>query len=78
MPNFIDSCDPLGKSSLLRTNVVRREIFDPTKHEHQLSLKHYLDTGTWGEIQFYAEHPFTEVPITVLTKYAKFVLKYEA
>ncbi len=62
---------------LKRTQIIRREIFDPRKKEHLESLKIFLQTGNWGDIQFYAELPYIEVPMTVLTKYSTYMLKVE-
>lgn len=78
MPEFCDVFDPLGGSRSLRSKPITRVIFDPTNHDHQLSLKQFLNTGKWGNIQFYAEHPYSDVPMTVLVKYSKFILKHEA
>lgn len=60
---------------LQRTVHVKREKFDPTNAAHLESLTAYLRTGNWGDIQFYPELPFIEVPITVLTKFAAHHLK---
>lgn len=60
---------------LQRTVHVKREKFDPTNQAHLDSLAAYLRTGNWGDIQFYPELPFIEVPITVLTKFAMHHLK---
>jgi hypothetical protein len=59
---------------LRRARLVNREVFDPTNAAHLLSLKVFLATGNWGDVQFYPEAPFTEAPATVLTKYARHVL----
>lgn len=61
-------------SILNRVHLVTRQIFDPENEQHIDSLKHYLRTGNWGEIQFYAELPFIEVPATVITKYTEHTL----
>lgn len=60
---------------LKRTSLIRREIFDPKNKEHVDSLKIYLRTGNWGEVQFYAELPYIEVPVTVMRKYLAHTLK---
>jgi hypothetical protein len=78
MPEFSNTFDPLGGASSLRSNSVKREVFDPSNPQHELSLKQFLNTGKWGDFQFYAEQPYTEVPMTVLVKYAKFILKHAA
>lgn len=55
---------------LRRARLVRREIFDPTNESHVESFKVFLVTGSWGDIQFYPEDPYTEAPATVMSKYA--------
>ncbi len=62
----------LGDSTLLRQAHVRREVYDPRNDDHMLSFIHFLRTGNWGEIQFLAEAPYTDVPMTVLMKYAQY------
>jgi hypothetical protein len=59
---------------LNRVTKVDRQIFDPANEKHVTSLAEYLRTGNWGEIQFYPELPFVEVPISVLTKFARYQL----
>jgi hypothetical protein len=54
---------------------VARTTFDPNNKKHQESLKTFLATGNWGGIQFYVEEPYTTVPMTVLTKFAKAKLR---
>lgn len=61
-------------SILNRAHLINRQIFDPANQQHIDSLRHYLRTGNWGDIQFYEEVPFVEVPATVLTKYAEYML----
>lgn len=58
-------------SLLSRHQHVNRQYFDPTNADHVESLKEYLRTGNWGNVQFFAELPFIEVPMTVITKYAR-------
>lgn len=58
-------------SVLNRAQLINRQIFNPADESHVNSLKEYLRTGNWGDVQFYAELPFVEVPITVITKYAQ-------
>lgn len=70
MPHFLNADDVLAKSSILRQAHVRREFFDPTNQAHLSSLEHFVRTGNWGDVQFYCEHPFTDVPMTVLMKFA--------
>lgn len=62
----------LSTASSLRRPLVERQYFDPTNPKHLESLDTFLKTGNWGEVQFYAELPFVEVPITVLTKFAMY------
>lgn len=52
------------------TPFVRREKFDPANEEHLASFKIFIETGNWGDVQFHAELPFIEVPMTVLMKFA--------
>lgn len=62
----------LSTASSLRRPLVERQYFDPTNPKHLESMDTFLKTGNWGEVQFYAELPFVEVPITVLTKFAMY------
>jgi hypothetical protein len=64
--------DILNKSTL-----VVREDFDPTEAAHVESLKVFLRTGNWGDVQFYPQLPFIEVPMTVLFAYTSHVLGVE-
>jgi len=70
VPDFIDSSDFLSKSSLLMRAAVNRQHFDPTNPEHLASLRRFINTGNWGSVQFFCEYPFSEVPMTVLMKFA--------
>lgn len=65
-------------SVILSTQQTLRVIFDPTNVEHLESLRAYVNTGSWGKVQFFAEAPYTNVPITVLMKYAAFNLGQQA
>lgn len=56
-------------SVLSNANLVRREHFDASNAEHVASFRHFVTTGSWGEIQFHAELPYTTVPATVTQKY---------
>ena len=56
-------------SVLSNANLVRREHFDASNTEHVASFRHFVTTGSWGEIQFHAEMPYTTVPATVTQKY---------
>lgn len=58
----------LSAPSVLRRHGSSRVYFDPTNKDHVASLKNFLQTGNWT-IQFYAEEPFIEVPMTVFQKY---------
>lgn len=60
----------LNTAASLRKPLVEREFFNPDDPRHLASLDVFLKTGNWGDIQFYPELPFIEVPITVLTKFA--------
>ncbi len=70
MPDFADTNDFLSKSTILRRASVNRQHFDPTDPEHLESLKTFIETGNWGKVQFFCEYPFTDVPMTVLVKFA--------
>lgn len=59
---------------LKRVELVKRETFDPANAEHIESMRVYVRTGNWGNVQFYPEVPYIEVPMTVLMKYAAFSL----
>lgn len=61
--------------SLLTLAAAKREIFDPKNATHLASLKQFVKTGNWGNVQFHAELPYVEVPMTVLMKYAAYTLK---
>lgn len=62
---------------LKRTQLIRRESFDPRKKAHIDSFKTFLRTGNWGDVQFYSELPYIEVPMTVLMKYSTYMLKVD-
>lgn len=70
MPDFADSYDSLSKSIVLRHSGVRREFFDPANKDHTDSLATFIKTGNWGKVQFFCEYPFSDVPMTVLIKFA--------
>ena len=72
MPDFADTSDVLNLSSVLRKASVNRVSFDPQNEVHLESLQVFLRTGNWGAVQFYCEQPFTDVPMTVLMKYAMY------
>lgn len=62
----------LNTAASLRKPLVEREFFNPADERHLASLDVFLKTGNWGDIQFYPELPFIEVPVTVLTKFAMY------
>jgi hypothetical protein len=70
MPDFSDASDFLSKSTILRRAGVNRQFFDPDNPDHVDSLRTFINTGNWGAVQFYCEFPFTDVPMTVLMKFA--------
>lgn len=72
MPYFTDTSDCLNLSTLLRRQSVNRVFFDPSLQSHLDSLDVFLRTGNWGEVQFYCEHPYIDVPMTVLMKFARY------
>lgn len=74
MPDFADSSDVLNLSSALRRHTVNRVLFNPEDQRHVDSLKVFLRTGNWGDLQFYCEHPYTDVPMTVLMTFAMYEL----
>lgn len=55
----------------LQRAFVQRETFDPTNAAHLESFDTFIKTGNWGDIQFYVELPYNEVPMTVLMKYVE-------
>ena len=61
-------------SARANEKIVRRETFDPVRKDHILSLSAFLSTGSWGDVHFFIESPYIDVPSTVLQKYAKFKL----
>jgi hypothetical protein len=58
-------------NSFNRTKLVEREAFDPLNPVHIESLEVFIRTGNWGSVQFYTELPYTDVPMTVLMKFAQ-------
>lgn len=73
MPSFSDYPDCVNTSSVLRRVPVTRVSFDPTNPAHQASLDAFIRTGNWGEVHFYCEAPYSDVPMTVLMKHAEHV-----
>lgn len=57
-----------SSSVLKRANPVR-VFFDPKNKAHVSSLKTFLETGRWGDVQFDCEPPFISVPEYVYRKY---------
>lgn len=74
MPEMIDTQDCLNGSTILRRGAVRREEFDPTNQEHLRSLECFVATGRWGDVQFFTEAPYIDVPMTVLMKFTMYQL----
>ena len=72
MPDFLDHPDCLNLSTTLRKTAVNRTFFDPSLQSHLDSFDVFLRTGNWGDVQFYCEHPYTDVPMTVLMKFAMY------
>ena len=62
---------------LRKATTVPRETFDPTNPLHIESFKHFVRTGNWGDVQFFTELPYIEVPMTVLMKFAMHALQVE-
>ena len=56
-------------SRVLSEPQVRRESFDSKNKEHRASLKKFIETGNWGDVQFFAEYPYVTVPETVFRKF---------
>lgn len=77
MPDFLDTSDRLAQSSILRGVSSHRVAFDPAKKSHCASLKSFLETGKWGDVMFYPEYPYTDVPTYVLAKFACHALKVQ-
>lgn len=78
MPQFVsDTSDFMSRSATLHRHGLARAHFDPTNEKHLESLRTYIRTGRWGDQQFFNECPFTDVPMTVLMKYASHVLGVE-
>jgi hypothetical protein len=72
MPYFADTSDVLNLSTALRRHSVNRVLFDPSLETHLDSMRAFLRTGNWGDVQFYCETPYTDVPMTVLMKFAMY------
>ena len=57
---------------MLKKAYITRETFDPSSQRHLDSFDVFLKTGNWGEVQFYPELPFTDVPMTCLMRFAEY------
>ena len=62
---------------LHQATIVRREVFNPKLKRHVDSLKIFLRTGSWGDVKFYPELPYVEVPMSVMVKYLRHSLKVD-
>jgi len=61
--------------SLLNT-VSNRRLFDPTRQEDLLELKHYIDTNQWiDNCPFYLEEYWDNIPAMCMHKYAQHMLR---
>jgi len=58
-------------ASSLRNSGISRVVFDPGNTLHVQSLEKFLNTGSWGWLQFHIEGPYVDVPSTVLNKFAR-------
>lgn len=56
---------------ILKQPLIDRQKFDPLNESHLASFQVFVRTGNWGDIQFFTELPYNEVPMTVLMKYAE-------
>ena len=70
MPDFCETPDFLATSTVLRKVQSRREMFNPENADHLKSLANFVKTGEWGTVSFFCETPFSDVPMTVLMKFA--------
>ena len=52
-------------SRILSSTGISRVKFDPANQEHLLSVKSFLETGRWGDVNFLVSQPFTNVPSMV-------------
>lgn len=71
--NFVDT-DTSGTQLRVLRGQIYREIFDPTNPAHRESVRKFLTTGNWGDVQFFAEGGVNNVPETVLRKLALYHL----
>lgn len=72
---FVDQNGEKKMSAILSRAIPERVIFNPNNKKHRASVKHFLETGRWGDVLFKPEYPHVEVPMTVLTKLAAHSLK---
>ena len=72
--NYTEETTRLQARYLNSIKVIRREVFHVKNKEHLQSFKQYLETGTWGDVQFFAEGEHITVPETVMRKYSKSML----
>lgn len=72
MPDFVETPDFLNNSTSLRKAGAHRMFFDPSLQSHLDSFDQFLKTGNWGEIHFFCESPYSDVPMTVLMKFAMY------
>lgn len=78
--DFVDNSthDFLLRSTQLRRHGLSRAFFNPKNKAHRDSLKKFIETGNWGDVQFYPEFPYIDVPMTVLMKLAQHELNAES
>ena len=51
-------------------SAIRREVFNPKNKEHLRPFKKFLESGSWGDVQFFPEEPSVTVPETVFRKFS--------
>lgn len=60
----------------LLNGVNSRRLFDPTRQEDLVELKHYIDTNQWtGACPFYLEEYWDNIPAMCMHKYAQYMLR---
>ena len=63
------------RASLLNRMTEPRRIFDPTKREDQMELKHFIKNGAWkAKCPFYEEFPWDDIPAMCKHKYSEYML----
>lgn len=55
----------------LKKPFVNRQTFNPENPAHLASFTYFIQTGNWGDVQFFAELPYNEVPMTCMMKFAE-------